>query len=349
MSLLPRRRAPGSVLWVALATLFVPFPSLAAYAPDDPCRLQYKAPSYDRRAFAELASGFLVPENRPFPYVITPRLILLRPLDAAYRWSLSGSIAGRFGDGASQGTIGVRLHRSIASSASQILPGLTIGLGPELVLAHEGGFDAVAEVTVDLTPLMIGARGSWGPIRFSDDAFNRPARLETFIGWRITGWRRQSTPLEDLLHQPPPPRRRFHPRADAAWADDFEKAVTQLSDPGSYLSLVQQLTIRFGAQFEHGSQDCGRQRTRLQDARAALAKALRDSVSATDVRQRSRLESLLREQSEAFASSLTESVEYASAAEYYNPNPLVLAPAVMHAMNCVLEGPLSSSCIRVQP
>jgi hypothetical protein len=326
---------------------------MSGHVLDDPCALQYKVPSYDRRVFAEVASGFLVPENRPLPYVVTPRIVLLRPLDAAYRWSLSGSIAARFGDGESKGTLGARLHRSIASSASAIMPGLTLGLGPDLVLASDGGVDAVAEVRVDLTPLMIGARASWGPITFNNDVFTHPARLETFIGWRIFGWRRESTPLEDLLHQPPPPRRRFRPQANAAWHDDFRKGIDGLSDTlpefHSYLSLVQQLTIRFGAQFDHSSSDCGRQRARLQDARAALTKALRRKPGgATDVRTLSGLQGLLREQSEAFATSVTQSMEYAAQAEHYRPDSFLLAPAVKHAMNCVLDGTLSSSCVRVE-
>lgn len=197
MSLLPRRWMPVRMSRAALAAALVaPFP-LAASGPgrDDPCALQYKAPSYDRRLFAELGSGFRVPQDRPFPYVVTPRVVLLRPLDAKYRWSLSGSVAARFGDRESSGTLGARLHRSIASGTGTIRPGLAIGLGPDLVLAHHGGLEAAAEITVDLTPLMIGARGSWGPITLNHDAFSRPARLETFIGWRILGWRRESTPL----------------------------------------------------------------------------------------------------------------------------------------------------------
>jgi hypothetical protein len=325
----------------------------------DPCSLQYKAPSYDRRVFAEVASGFLVPEGRPLPYVVTPSLVLLRPIDDAYRWSLSGSVSGRFGDDASMLAIGARVHRSILSGANAIMPGIALGLGPDLVLAHNGGVDAVVEVTVDLTPLLLGARASWGPITFTHSAFSHPARLETFLGWRIFGWRRGSTALEQLLHQPPPPRRRFRPQIEKSWADDFKQAVASLSlsDALAYLSLVQQVTIRFGAQFDHAAPDCGRQLDRLKNARIALSSRLRqkpDSLrqeadSSTSVRYRSGLEALLREQSEAFATSLGESLAYVSDAEGYRPDPLVLGPAVMHAMNCVLDGALSASCVRVQP
>jgi hypothetical protein len=283
------------------------------------------------------------------------------PLDQAYHWSLSGSIAARFGDNVSAGTLGARLHRSLFSSTGGIMPGLAIGFGPDLVMAHDGGVDAVGELTVDLTPLMIGARASWGPVKFNDQAFTRPARLETFIAWRIAGWRRESTLLEDYLHQPPPPRRRFRPHVDAGWSDDFKEGIEQLPDSLSlaYLSLVQQLMIRLGAQFEHDSPECDKQLTRLEDARDALSEQLKRDAdplrhgadSLTDVRYLPGLEALLREQSEAFATSLDESIDYAIESEHYPPDRLVLAPAVMHAIRCVLDGALSSSCVnvRVQP
>jgi hypothetical protein len=60
------------------------------------------------------------------------------------------------------------------------------------------------------------------------------------------------------------------------------------------------------------------------------------------------LEALLREQSEAFATSLDESIDYALESEHYTPDRLVLAPAVMHAILCVLDGALSSSCVNVR-
>jgi hypothetical protein len=342
-----------------LAATLAPFHLLASErVVGDPCALQYKAPSYDRRAFAEVASGFAVPLHRSLPYVVTPRIVLVRPLDEAYRWNLSGSVAARFGDGVSTATLGGRLHRALFSSANAFVPGIALGLGPDLVLAHDGGVDAVAELTVDLTPLMLGARASWGPVKFNDEAFTRPARLETFIGWRIAGWRRESTPLDELLHQPPPPRRRFRPQADDAWSDDFKDGIKQLSDSSTlaYLSLVQQLIIRLGAQFDHASPECDGQLKRLEDAKDALAEALKKHAdplrhgadSLTDVRYGPGLEALLREQSEAFATSLDESLAHADQFEDYIPDPLVLAPAVMHAIKCVLDGALSSSCVRVQ-
>jgi hypothetical protein len=280
------------------------------------------------------------------------------PLDEAYHWNLSGSIAARFGDNVSAATLGARLHRSIFSSSGGIMPGLAIGFGPDLVMAHDGGVDAVGELTVDLTPLMIGARASWGPVKFNDQAFTRPARLETFFAWRIAGWRRESTLLEDYLHQPPPPRRRFRPQVDAAWSDDFKEGIEQLPDSLSlaYLSLVQQLMVRLGAQFEHDSPECATQLKRLEDARDALSAKLEEEAdplrhgadSLSDVRYRPGLEALLREQSEAFATSLDESIDYALESEHYTPDRLVLAPAVMHAILCVLDGALSSSCVNVR-
>jgi hypothetical protein len=359
MSLLSGHGGSGSTWPAVLLAALAPFPLLP---PEpflgDPCALQYKAPSYDRRVFAEVASGFAVPLHRALPYVVTPRIVLVKPLDEAYHWHLSGSVAARFGDDVSAGTLGARVHRSLFSSTGGIMPGLAIGFGPDLVLAHDGGMDVVGEITVDLTPLMIGARASWGPVKFNDQAFTRPARLETFIGWRIAGWRRESTLLEDYLHQPPPPRRRFRPQTDAAWSDDFKDGVEQLSQSTSlaYLSLVQQLIIRLGAQFEHDSPECDTQLKRLEDARDALSEKLQEDAdtlrhgadSLTDVRYRVGLEALLREQSEAFATSLDESTAYAYEFDGYPPDPLVLAPAVMHAMNCVLDGALSSSCVNVR-
>jgi hypothetical protein len=206
---------------------------------------------------------------------------------------------------------------------------------------------------------LLGARASWGPVKFNDDAFTRPARLETFIGWRIAGWRRESTQLEDYLHQPPPPRRRFRPQADPEWSDDFQDAVEQIPDPYSaaYLSLVQQLIIRLGVQFKNDDPECKSQLQRLRDARAALTAKLKQDAdtlrhgadSLSDVRYPTGLLALLREQSEAFATALDQSVDYASLAEDYPPDRMVLGPAVMHAIGCVLDGPLSASCVRVQP
>jgi hypothetical protein len=324
----------------------------------DPCGLEYKAPSYDRRVFAEMGSGFAVPLDRTLPYVFTPRLSLIMPLDEAYHWNLSGSAAVRFGDSRSAGTLGARLYRSIFGSSDGLMPGFAVGLGPDLVLAHDGGMDAVAEVTVDLTPVLLGARVSWGPVKFNDQAFTRPARLETFIGWRVAGWRRKATALEALLRQPPPPRRRFHPHTDGNWARDYRDAIEQLPDATAlaYLSLVQQLMIRLGAQFKHGSPDCGTQLSRLEDARQALNNELRRAAdtlrhgadSLTDVRYRPGLDGLLREQSNAFATSLAESLEYAEEHEDYRPDAIVLGPAMMHAIRCVLDGALSSSCVNVR-
>jgi hypothetical protein len=360
MSLPSPCAAPWKAWPAVLAAALVPA-SLPAFerVPSDPCALQYKAPSYDRRVFAEVASGFAVPLHRTLPYVVTPRIVLIRPLDEEYRWHLSGSVAARFGDDMTAATFGGRLHRSLFSSANAFMPVIALGLGPDLVLAHDGGVDAVAELTVDLTPLMIGARASWGPLKFNDDAFTRPARLETFIGWRIAGWRRESTPLDELLHQPPPPRRRFRPQVDEAWSVDFARAIDRLSASNTlaYLSLVQQLIIRLGAQFDHASPECDGQLNRLKDAREALTEKLQQDTdtlrhgadSLSDVRYRAGLEALLREQSEAFATSLDESLAYVDQFEDYGPDPLVLAPAVMHAMQCVLDGALSSSCVRVQP
>jgi hypothetical protein len=359
MSLLPGPRASTRAWPVVLVAALAPFPLLTRErVRSDPCALQYKSPSYDRRVFAELASGFAVPLHRALPYVATPRLVLTMPLDEAYRWNLSGSIAARFGDNVSAATLGARLHRSLFSSSGGIMPGLAIGFGPDLVLAHDGGMDAVGELSVDLTPLMIGARASWGPVRFNDQAFTRPARLETFFAWRIAGWRREHTPLGDYLHQPPPPRRQFRPQVDDAWADDFRNGLKQLSDASTlaYLSLVQQVIIRLGAQFEHESPECDVQLKRLRDARNALAERLQKDAdtlrhgadSLTDVRYRSGLEALLREQSEAFATSLDESLAYADEAEAYKPEPIVLGPAMLHAMRCVLDGALSPACVKVR-
>jgi hypothetical protein len=343
------------VLLAALA----PFPLLPPESfLGNPCARQYKAPSYDRRVFAEVASGFAVPLGRALPYVFTPRLVLIKPVDEARRWHLSGSFAARFGDNVSSGTLGGRLLRSLFSSRDGIMPGVAIGVGPDLVMAHEGGMDAVAEIVVDLTPLMIGGRVSWGPVKFNDQAFTRPARLETFLAWRIAGWRRQNTPLEALLHQPPPPRRRFRPQTEESWSQDFKDGINQLPDSMSqaYLSLVQQLMLRLGAQFEHDTPECDTQLKRLKDARQALHEQLRRNAdtlrhgadSLTDVRYRPGLEALLREQSEAFATSLDEGLAYVSEYEHYGPTDIVLGPAVMHAIQCVLEGTLSPACIKVR-
>src|SRR5918999_112259 len=137
MPLLPRLRSPGITWRVALAALVVPSPLPAGDGGDDPCALQYKAPSYDRRGFAQGASGFCVAQDRPWPYVITPRVILLRPIDADYRWSVSGSIAGRFGDRESMAVLGLRLHWAAIRTTKVITPGVSLGLGPDLVLAHD--------------------------------------------------------------------------------------------------------------------------------------------------------------------------------------------------------------------
>jgi hypothetical protein len=360
MSLLSGYRASATAWTGVVLAALAPLPLLApARVAKDPCALQYKPPSYDRRIFTEVASGFAVPLNRTLPYVVTPRIELVVPLDQAYQWNLSESGSVRFGDNQTAATLGARLYRSIISSSGGLMPGVALGLGPDLVLAHNGGVDAVAELTVDLTPLMLGARASWGPLKFNDQAFTRPARLETFIGWRIAGWRRASTMLDDYLHQPPPPRRRFHPQTESDWAEDFQDAVEQIPLPeaAAYLSLVQQLTIRLGAEFKHGDPECGNQLKRLKDARASLSARLRDDPdslrhgadSLSDVRYPVGLTALLREQSEAFATALDQSLEYAKEAEDYIPDRMVLAPAVMHATSCVLDGALSPSCVRVQP
>ncbi len=65
-----------------------------------------------------------------------------------------------------------------------------------------------------------------------------------------------------------------------------------------------------------------------------------------DARRPEGLEALLREHSQAFANALTESVAFANAAEDYNPDSLVLGPAVVHAIECVLDGALSQSCMK---
>jgi hypothetical protein len=313
-----------------------------------PCTLQLKHPTYDTRAFIEMGSGFAVPQNRALPYVFTPRLLFLRPIDEAHRWTLAGSLAGRFGNDQESATIGARIHRAIGGS-NPLLSGLTIGLGPDLVMAHNGGLDGVVEAIVDLTPLIIGARASWGPITLRSDAFSRPARLETFIGWKISTWRRDSTQLEELLHQPPPPRRRFEPglQPSKKWSPDLNHAVKNIADTLAYLSLVQQLVIRFGAQFDHTSDDCERQLETLRGAQKALVSAWQGKPgSPADPRMPGNLEALLREQSQAFANAVTEGVAFENEAEDYDPDPLLLGAAVLHAIDCVLEGALSESCMK---
>ncbi len=227
---LPASRWARPRSWQPILLLLLAPARLTASDLDDPCRLQLKHPTYDTRAFPELGSGFAVPHHRSVPYVITPRLLFLRPIDEAHRWTLSGSIAGRFGDSQEMATIGARVHRAIGGS-NILLSGASLGLGSDLVLAHDGGLDAVIEGILDLTPMILGVRAAWGPITFRDDAFSRPARLETFFGWKISTWKRDSTPVEELLRQPPPPRRRFEPVSPPkAWDSAFVSAVKAISD-----------------------------------------------------------------------------------------------------------------------
>lgn len=346
----PANGWPRRASWrVSLAALLAQLSLLTVgQAQGNPCELQLKAVSYGLRIFAEAGSGFLAPHSRPLPYVFTPRLTLLLPLDAWSRWHLSPTVAMRFGDGNLQGVIGVLIQGSILSGASTIKPGIALGLGPELVLSEgERGFlDGVAQLTVDLTPLMFGGRVSWGPI--NRDFFSNPARLETYLGWRIKTLRRSSAPIERLLG---PGRPRFRPYAKTSWASEFREAIAGLSATRAqdYLSLVQQMITQLDGRFKRYDPNCGRKIGELEAARIDLDDALQHPEVEPDVREQLGLENLLHEHSEAFVSSLQESLRYSLEAEAYQPSPTLLAPAVMHAMNCVLDGSLAASCLRAPP